>query len=278
MTMNKRGGKYCCLPGCSNSSCSPNISLFLVANGKHKRSWLGSSADVLRWSQEFCQILYKYREKLDNNFGKRIEDGKVYICSAHFCEGDIQKNVSRSWIKFGKLPTQNMPEKSIKVKETPKRRQLVKYDVPTKVQKKQLYRFLVDISSAFQSLKSFSQWQLNIVYDNESPSTSSATPMTALHFSHWPSAAYMKQGISAHNLLVSRDFSFKISLHGIGVPSSHNIYSMKLMGAESVTIATMLWTVQNYKLCDGYSDCQGPSWVQIFMPSDVASLSDSNVR
>ena len=171
-----------------------------------------------------------------------------------------------------------MPEKSIKVKETPKRRQLVKYDVPTKVQKKQLYRFLVDISSAFQSLKSFSQWQLNIVYDNESPSTSSATPMTALHFSHWPSTAYMKQGISAHNLFVSRDFSFKISLHGIGVPSSHNIYSMKLMGAESVTIATMLWTVQNYKLCDGYSDCQGPSWVQIFMPSDVASLSDSNVR
>ena len=79
MTMNKRGGKYCCLPGCSNSSCSPNISLFLVPNGKHKRSWLGSSADVLRWSQEFCQILYKYREKLDNNFGKRIEDGKVVV-------------------------------------------------------------------------------------------------------------------------------------------------------------------------------------------------------
>ena len=133
--MNKGGGKYCCLPGCSNSSYSPNISLYLVPNGKHKRNWFGSYADVVKWSQEFCHVLYKYREKSDNNFGKRIGDGKAYTCSAHFCEGDIQTNVSRSWIKFGKLPTQNMPEKSIKGKETPKRRQLIKYDVPTKVKK-----------------------------------------------------------------------------------------------------------------------------------------------
>ena len=68
--MNKWGGKYCCLPDCSNSSYSPNISLHLVPNGKHKRNWFGSSADVVKWSQEFCQVLYKYREKSGNNFGK----------------------------------------------------------------------------------------------------------------------------------------------------------------------------------------------------------------
>ena len=234
----------------------------------------------MKWSQEFCQVLYKYGEKSKNNFGKRIEDGKVYICSAHFCEGDIQKNVSRSWIKFGKLPTQNMPDKSIKEKETPKRRQLIKYDVPTKVQKKQLYRSLEDISSAFRSLKSFPQWQLNAVSDNESPSTSSATGIAiiALHFAHWPSTIYMKQGISAHNLFVSYYFSFKISLLGIKVPSTHSIYLMKLMGAESVTIASMLSTVQKYKLCEGYSDSHGPLWLPIFLPSDAASLVDSNVR
>ena len=88
----------------------------------------------------------------------------------------------------------------------------------------------------------------------------------------------MKQGISAHNLFVSHDFSFKISLRGIKVPSTHNIYSMKLMVAESVTIASMLSTVQKYKQCEGYSDTHGPSWLPMFLFSDAASLIDSNVR
>ena len=55
------------------------------------------------WSKEFGKVLCKYREKHDNNFKQRIENGKVHICSRHFHDDDIQKTVVRKWINLAKF-------------------------------------------------------------------------------------------------------------------------------------------------------------------------------
>ena len=41
-----------------------------------------------------------------------MKNGKVFICEKHFEDDDIQRSISRSWIKLGRLPTLNLPTKS----------------------------------------------------------------------------------------------------------------------------------------------------------------------
>ena len=50
-------GKYCCLSGCTSSFYTPNVSLFVVPNGK-KNCRYGDAADVQTWSEEFCRVLF----------------------------------------------------------------------------------------------------------------------------------------------------------------------------------------------------------------------------
>ena len=79
----KNSSRICCLPGCSNTELSPNIQLLKVLNGKYTGRY-GSSADVKKWSDNFCNILFKYRDQNDNKLKERIEKGVVWICSIHF--------------------------------------------------------------------------------------------------------------------------------------------------------------------------------------------------
>ena len=106
--MNTNNGKYCCLPGCTSSPFTLDTSLFLIPNDK-KRHQCG--ADTKKWSQYFSQVLFRFRDLSDKNFGKKCVDGKAFICSKHFKEKAIQKTNKKSWLKFGSLPLNDCHKK-----------------------------------------------------------------------------------------------------------------------------------------------------------------------
>ena len=144
--MNTNKGKYCCLPGCTSSSFTLDTSLFLIPNGK-KRHRCG--ADTKKWSQYFFQVLFRFRDPSDKNFGKKCVDGKAFIC--------IQKTNKKSWLKFGSLPTECLPQKSFQ-KVVLKRKSPLKLNSLI-VSKKKHCKNLNDISQDFNLCKTSSQWQ-----------------------------------------------------------------------------------------------------------------------
>ena len=71
----------------------------------------GDAADVQTWSEEFFRVLFKYRAPSDNNFKKRCKNGTASICRVHFAEVYIQRTSKMSWLKYGALPSKNIPQK-----------------------------------------------------------------------------------------------------------------------------------------------------------------------
>ena len=55
-------------------------------------------------------MIFKYR--YDIRFKQRVKLGKAFICEKHFSDDDIQRTVTKSWIKIGCLPSANIPVKS----------------------------------------------------------------------------------------------------------------------------------------------------------------------
>ena len=59
-------------------------------------------------------------------------NGKVHICDKHFEASDIQQSSCKSWMKYGALPTQNLPAKSIESIPTQPRRIIKKHEISKK--------------------------------------------------------------------------------------------------------------------------------------------------
>ena len=55
-------------------------------------------------------MIFQYR--YDASFKQKVKLGKAFICEKHFNDDDIQRTVTKSWIKTGCLPSANMPVKS----------------------------------------------------------------------------------------------------------------------------------------------------------------------
>lgn len=94
------------------------------------------------------QILYQFRDPTVNKFRERILRGKVFICEKHFEINDIQQSSCKSWIKFGALPTQNLPQKRVQSKTSKPRRQIMKHPVAAK-QAKPAYTTISSLKDAY---------------------------------------------------------------------------------------------------------------------------------
>nr|CAB3263150.1 uncharacterized protein LOC104265701 [Phallusia mammillata] len=73
-----------------------------------------------------------YHRDPSNKFKDRIKQGKAFICSSHFNKDDIQSTTKRKWIKFGRLPSQNLPQKCFTTSIS-SRRIIRKHELPLKI-------------------------------------------------------------------------------------------------------------------------------------------------
>ena len=148
--------------------------LFQIAK---KNRWYGDAADMQTWSEEFFRVSFKYRAPSDKNFGKRCKNRTSYICSVHFEEVYIQRTSKMSWLKYGALPSKNMPQKSVATKSFIKRRSIVKHELPVKTKRVCKYKTLDEIQSHFWSLETVSsRWELKFVAAENIASSSTAIP------------------------------------------------------------------------------------------------------
>ena len=81
------------------------------------------------------------------------------IFSSDFFQSNLRRRLNKKKVKFGALPTENMPKKS---HETPKprsrpAREIVK-DIPTSIEKRRYYTGLKDVCKRIKALKTISEW------------------------------------------------------------------------------------------------------------------------
>lgn len=71
--------------------------------------------------------------------------------------------MTRKKVKFGALPTENMPKKSHETRKPPSRpaREIVK-EVPSTVTNRKYYKGLTDVSKRIKGLKTISEWKVTI--------------------------------------------------------------------------------------------------------------------
>ena len=273
--------KYCCLPGCTSSSYTPNVSLFVVPSGKKNRRY-GDAANMQTWSEDFLKILFKYRAPSDKNFGKRCKNGTAYICSVHFEDVHIQRTSKMSWLKYGVLPSKSMPQKSISTKSPVKRKSIVKHELPVKAKRVCQYKTLDEIRSHFWSLKTISsRWELQYVPAENIASSSTEIPSKSfLRLSFWNPVNYRIRAVPHYTVLIYSSFEFQIYIDSFVLPSDHDLYNLSLIGSNAATVKDVLLATENYKLCDGYYATAGQrSSIPILKESSATtSLSTLHLR
>ena len=124
-------------------------------------------------------------------FKERVKNGKAYICSRHFDKDDIQKTSKKSVLKFGALPTKNLPQKSHPTKTPAPRKQIVKYEVPVKLKKTIQISSTMDIVQQFDKLAK-SNWRME-----------SDEKKQALHFLYYKN--FMHQHIPDVSLFITQE-------------------------------------------------------------------------
>ena len=241
----KNSSRICCLPGCSNTELSPNIQLLKVPNGKYTGRY-GSSADVKKCSDNFCNILFKYRDQNDNKLKERIEKGVVWICSIHFDLDNVCKTNKRTSLQFGALPKHFMPVKSHDNVAKPMRRHLMKMEVPLPAKLSKCgYADISEVETAYSCLSSVkSLWQMSVFLQDGRKS---------LHFTSW-NRGQAEIGVPLFSCFIQSNLDISISLLGIPLPSNHCLYKLKLYGPNSTTLHSLLSAIFQHKRCCGFDD------------------------
>ena len=175
----------------------------------------GDAADMQTWSEEFFRVLFKYRAPSDKNFGKRCKNGTASICSVHFEEVCIQRTSKMSWLKYGALPSKNMPQKSVATKSSIKRRSIVKHELPVKTKRVSKYKTLDEIQSHFWSLETVSShWELKFVAAENIASSSTAIPSKSfLRLSFWNPCNYKIRAVPTYTIFIYSDFKFLLMVY-----------------------------------------------------------------
>ena len=82
-------GANCLFPQCTNSrykrkgiSEEPTIAFFSITNRKGEF--------YQKWKNELLTIVKRYREDIDAEFLEKFNNGKKWICSAHYLPEDIE--------------------------------------------------------------------------------------------------------------------------------------------------------------------------------------------
>eukprot|EP00111_Clytia_hemisphaerica_P001793 TCONS_00005052-protein len=106
-------GAHCAIFGCS--TCRKHgLSLFRLPTAKNDR--------FAQWRSDMINSITKDRVA-DAVFKNKVEKNTIFICERHFREEDMYHYPSRKELRAEAypLPTQNLPQKSLPIADTPQR-------------------------------------------------------------------------------------------------------------------------------------------------------------
>ena len=193
------------------------------------------------------QIIFRYR--FDAAFKAKVQGGKSFICSRHFKDADILGHL-RAKLRFGSLPSQNLPEKSHDTKEPEKRRVMIKHNLPVKKEE----RPILTISDVLRQwvLCQPRGWRLHKI------------SASALHLTYYNSEI-LHATPSVSLLITEKDAALQLSVSYNGIYAirfSHNLE----FGSKSLGL--MLQHLLDAKVCPGYDS----------IPDDGTSTKDWSYR
>ena len=143
--------------------------------------------------------------------------------------------MTKKKVKFGALPTENMPKKS---HETPKprsrpAREIVK-DIPTSNEKRKYYTGLKDVFKRIKALKTISEWIVEERIDRVI-------------------LRKMKDcfQLPEYELIIDDSLGYTISVYGWFLPEDHELYTNSLRSVNNVTVSDLKRNIGYHHICPG---------------------------
>lgn len=193
-----------------------------------------------------------FRYRFDPCFKKRVVNGKAFICSKHFRPVDIIQTNCKSNLKFGCLPTVNLPIKSHQTVDPPERRKITKYTI---TEKKKMHKLLTlrDITQEWDCCQ-IQGWRIHHVSKSKVHLTYYKNDL--MHFSPTISLLIAEK---------DSELQFSIAYNGLYAPN----FSESL-GFADMSLKEFLQYLEGVKVCPGYDfvpdatgwECRKVSYVQ----------------
>lgn len=235
------GGHHCCLPGCTSSDIATGR-IYRVPSKLRKRF----GASTKRWAEKFEQILFQYR--CDAKFKERIRNGQAYICFKHFKDSDFHRSNVRTTLKFGALPTKNLPKKSHHVKASRKRKSIDNRSTVSKKRKPSI-KSVADIMVSWKASE-VRGWRIYQI------------SRSAVHFTYYK--IDLLHATPSISLLISEKdaLEFSVAFGGVYAPK----FSATLEFGTK-TLENVLHYLLNSNVCSGYASVPNSiSWAERNIP------------
>eukprot|EP00795_Rhopilema_esculentum_P000992 gene992-10767_t len=197
-----------------------------------KRMAIDAEAKIIR--EKWIAIIERNREQ-DPSFKEQKARNSLHICELHFAPEDIEHSVDRKKVRFGSLPSQNLPKKSFEKDAEPSFLQIEKREKQE-----------VPLSKPKRACKSFDLFSESVA---------------KLKLNGWDrklnDSSYIferkEKGFIASKIKVNVDESldFAVTIFGLSFPDDHYIYKKYKRNVRIHSIASLLQELLKLTVCEG---------------------------
>eukprot|EP00795_Rhopilema_esculentum_P015307 gene15307-6524_t len=221
-------GANCAFPQCGASRTAKysGLGIFQVSTRSSERYVL--------WRKAVFDVLTKYREE-DSNFKQLMASGNVWTCERHYKLEDIEfTNTGRKVLRFGAIPTENLPEKSHPSKPIKERKHTsVVQDRVVEQAKTDLYQSLEEVVKRAAKLK-IPAWQQESVSNQ-------------LRLKLFEEECM----IPKFELVIGNNLTYTLFIYGWLLPQSHPIYTESDQNLKNITVSELIRKIEQHKICGG---------------------------
>lgn len=223
-------GENCAVFGCGSCRRTKGLGIFKLPRSKDE--------EHKKWREAWLSEITKTREK-NSEFQRLIDNDTVFTCEKHFKPDDIEifesAKMTKRKVKFGALPTENMPKKSHETPKPPQRpaREIVK-EIPSSANNKKYYKGLTDVCKRIKGLKTISEW---IVEER----------MDRVVLRKMKDCFQLPE----LELIIDDSLGYTISVYGWFLPEDHELYSRSLRSMNNVTVSDLIRDIECQLICPG---------------------------
>eukprot|EP00794_Sanderia_malayensis_P001918 gene1918-2175_t len=178
------------------------------------------------WREATINVIKKYRV-VDEDFKRQIQNGNVFTCEKHYAKEDIEfTKTGKKALRFGAVPTLNLPTKSHSTSQTERRVLLLHKKVDLEVKETCCYRNFKELCSRTEKLK-LKSWQLQLQEGSISL------------------ICYLKEyAIPKYEINIDENLRCTCSVFGWLLPNEHEIYEDVDRNMKNITVSNLLCKVE----------------------------------
>lgn len=193
----------------------------------------------LKYITSIFQVVFRYRH--DPKFKRKVLTGKAFICSKHFKDCDVLTLSKKSFIKFGCLPTTDLPAKSHESETSLPRRPILKYKPD--IAKKNIILSVRDMRTSWKP-SAVPGWRFHEISEE------------SVHLTCWEDKIYACPRVSLVVEEAEGNGSLKLSAAFKGVAAEAFSSALEF---GSRTLPEMLQYLADISLCMGYASVPASS-------------------